>query len=123
MSKRRALRRSLYLGAVYDLLLGLFVLTAGARVLAALGQPLPDRLHFHLALLPLVLLPALYVSAARATDPDPFRPAVLWARTGGGVLILLATALWRPEAVWIYASIGVGDLAWAGVHWGLWRRR
>jgi hypothetical protein len=122
MNDRRALRRSLILGAAYDVVLGAVIVAVGVRLLGALGQPVPDRFHFHLTLLPLFLLPALYWAAARAADPDPFRLPVLCARGGGGSLILLAVLLWPPHAAWVYLAIAAGDLVWAGVHAGLWRR-
>ena len=121
-ANRRALRRSLGAGALYDLVLGLGILLAGPELGDALGAPVRDPFHFHLAALPLLLLPALYGAAARAADPDPFRPAVLWARGGGGALLLAFTAAFRPEAPAVYVAIGALDLAWAALHAALWRR-
>jgi len=120
-SDRRALRASLALGAIYDILLALFLLGTGERILERLGHPVPAPFFFSLAALPLLILPVLYVAAARAEDLDEFRPPVLWARTGGGLMLILFTLIHSPGASWIYILVGALDLAWAAVHLFLWR--
>jgi hypothetical protein len=120
---RLALRRSLLAGALYDALLGTVVLLAGTALRRAMGAPVSDPFHFQLAALPLFLLPVLYLAAARAADPDPFRPAILWARGGGGACLLVLVAAHRPPAPWLYVVIGALDLGWALLHAALWRRR
>ena len=123
-SSRGALRASLRAGAVYDVVLGIGILFLGRRLLAALGYAvLPPAFLFRLAALPLFLLPALYLAAARATDPDPFRGPVLWARGVGGLIVLALVLAHRPPAAGIYAAVGAADLVWAAVHAGLWRKR
>ena len=121
---RPALRRTLLAGAVYDLVLGLFILFLGRTAMARLGHPLPDHavFYFSLASLPLLVLPALSAAAARATDPDPFRPAVLWARGAGGALVLLLALTLRPEPLWLFLIVGTLDGVWACLHAALWRR-
>ena len=119
----RPLRRSLLAGAAYDLALGLFIVLAGPRVFEWLGHPLGEaQFHFALGALPLFVLPVLYHGAARAGDTEPFRIPVLWARAGGGGLILLGVLLFQPPLAWIYVAVGLGDWAWAILHLGLWRR-
>jgi hypothetical protein len=120
-SDRRALRGSLALGAIYDILLALLLLSSGERILDRLGHPVQEPFFFSLAALPLLLLPVLYVAAARAEDLDEFRPPVLWARTGGGFILILFTLILTPGAAWIYLLVGGVDLTWAGVHFFLWR--
>jgi len=122
-SDRRFLRVSLTAGAIYDLALGLFIVFLGPRMLVALGHPAPQPLfHFYLSGLPLFVLPALYLTAARVPGVDAFRLPVLWARGGGGALIILLALLFPPDAAWIYFSVGGLDLVWAAVHAGLWYR-
>jgi hypothetical protein len=119
---RKPLRQSLVLGAGYDLILGAYILILGRPTLEALGHPVPEPgFYFLLAALPLLLLPALYVSAARSEALDAFRPAVLWARGGGGAFILLLVLTLQPEASWLFLVIGVLDLGWALLHQFLWR--
>ncbi len=120
---RRGLRRSLVAGAVYDLGLALVILLAGQSLLARLGAGLPEACAFYLRLgaLPLLLLPALYLAAAAAGDPDPFRAAVLWARGGGGAALLVFTLLDGPQPFRLFLALGLMDLIWCGLHWRLWR--
>jgi hypothetical protein len=121
-SDRGPLRLTLVLGAAYDLALALFILTAGRRVLAGLGHPVPEPgFYFTISILPLVILPVLYVAAAWAQDVDAFRAPVLWARAGGGLMLLVFTLVLRPGAMWLFVLISVIDLVWAGVHAALWR--
>jgi hypothetical protein len=123
-SDRGALRLTLVLGAAYDLALALFILTLGRRVLSALGHPVPEPgFYFTLATLPLLLFPVLYVAAAWAEDIDAFRAPVLWARAGGGLILLVFTVVLRPGAMWLFLLISLIDLVWAGLHAGLWRGR
>jgi hypothetical protein len=117
------LRRTLLAGAFYDLVLGAGTALAGPAILASLGAPVADRFLFTLALLPLFVLPVLYRAAARASDLAPFRLPVLWARAGGGGLILVLTLVLRPGAAGIYLAIAVVDLGWAALHAALWPRR
>lgn len=121
---RLPLRRSLRAGAVYDILLGFVIVATGPGLLRALGHPLSDGalFYFHLASLPLWILPVLYWTASRAVDPDPFRGPVLWARGAGGAAILFLVFAIPPEVRWIFAAIGVIDLGWAVLHAALWRR-
>lgn len=122
-SSLRALRGSLVAGAIYDLALGFWILFYGLRFLSGLGYaPGGSSFLFHMAALPLLLLPVLYVSAARAKDTKAFRPAVLWARGGGGAVLLMLVLVHRPEAGEIYALLGVADLVWATLHALLWRK-
>lgn len=119
---RRALRGSLAAGAVYDLVLGLFILALGPAAMAAVGSPVPgSTFFFRLAALPLFVLPVLYVSAAHAPAVDAFRAPVLWARGGGGAFVLVLTALVRPGAAGVFLAVGAADLVWALVHALLWR--
>ena len=121
-SDRRGLRISLAAGAAYDLALGGFILLAGKRVMAALGHPVPEPgFYYTLGALPLLILPVLYGSAARSSAIDAFRPAVLWARGGGGLLLLGLTQRLGPEPAWIFLTIGLLDIGWAVVHRVLWR--
>ena len=122
---RRGLRRSLAAGGVYDLALGIFILLAGRPVMAGLGHPVPDHAAFYFALgaLPLLLLPALYVAASRAADLGPFRLPALWARAGGGGMLVFLSIAFRPEPIWIFLAIGILDGMWAALHAILWRRR
>ncbi len=118
-----ALRGSLVAGAAYDLVLGAFILAAGPAVLAALGAPVPPgAFHLRLAALPLLVLPALYLAAARAPDPGPFRFPVLWARSAGGAILLLLALAARPGAAWLYLVLGSVDLGWGVLHAVLWPR-
>jgi hypothetical protein len=120
----RGLRLSLLGGAVYDLALGILIVTRGDDILSAFGRPVDAcRFYFLLGALPLFLLPALYVSAATARETEPFRLAVLWARGGGGLALVGLTAWTRPGVAWLFVVLGVLDLLWAGLHGGLWRRR
>jgi hypothetical protein len=110
-------------GAVYDVALGLFILFGGTWMFGALGHPRPEPVYLlYLATLPLFLLPALYVAAARAAEVDAFRVPVLWARGGGGWLVILLALLFPPPGAWIYVAVGVGDLVWLVVHLALWNR-
>jgi hypothetical protein len=122
---RSGLRRSLIAGAVYDVALALFIVFAGEGAVARLGAPLPAGalFFFRLAALPLLLLPALYLAAAAAGDPGPFKAAVLWARGGGGAILIGLALLHRPEPLWLFLGVGVADLAWWAVHGLLWRIR
>lgn len=118
---RRALRLSLAAGAVYDLVLGLVILVAGEKLLAALGSPgVEPRFYLYLGALPLLLLPALYLVAARSAAVDAFRPAVVWARGGGGSILILLTVLLGPPVPGLFMAIGVADLLWLAVHLRLW---
>ncbi len=120
---RRRLRASLVAGAVYDLGLGAFIMTAGPRAIrAAAGLPPADLFTFRLAALPLFLLPALYLAAARARAVDPFRAPVLWARGAGGAIVIALAVLHHPPGAAVYAAVGIADLAWAAVHAALWGR-
>ena len=119
---RRGLRISLLAGAAYDLILGFFVLILGRRVLEMMGHPLSEpEFYFSLATLPLFLLPVLYTIAAFSDSIAGFRPAVLWARAGGGLMIILLTGVHNPEAAWVFWCIGIIDLGWAGIHALMWR--
>ncbi len=122
---RVGLRRSLIAGAAYDVALAAFILLAGGDMLARLGAPLPlgALFFFRLSALPLLLLPALYLSAAVAGDPGPFRPAVLWARGGGGAILIALALLHRPQPLWLFLGVGVVDVAWWVLHATLWRAR
>jgi hypothetical protein len=122
MSGRTGLRRSLVAGAVYDLALGIFVLTVGPAVMARLGHPLSGAgpYYFRLAALPLCILPVVYLSAARSPQVDAFRAPVLGLRVLGGGLVL-ASLLLGPQPASLFLAIGLGDLAWAGLHAFLWR--
>ena len=86
------------------------------------GAPPPSLFHFHLAALPLFLLPVFYWSAARARSIDGFRAGVLWARLGGGGLVLLATLLDRPVLWGVYVVVGLLDWGFGALHFGLWNR-
>jgi hypothetical protein len=121
---RRTLRLGLRAGAIYDLALGGFIWFGGRPVMEALGYPLPDHalFYFMLATLPLFLLPGLYLAAARAPDVDPFRGAVLWARGGGGSLLILCAIAYQPPPTPMFILIGVLDLAWAAFYYLIWRR-
>jgi hypothetical protein len=119
---RRALRASLLAGAAYDLALGLFILVLGPPVMTGLGSPIQGSTFlFRLAALPLFVLPVLYAVAARSPAVDAFRPAVLWARGGGGAFILALTAILHPGAAGVFTAIGLVDLGWAAIHALLWR--
>lgn len=121
---RRALRISLLGGAAYDLLLGCLVLFGGGPIMAALGHPVTGyAFYFALASAPLFVLPVLYGVAALSESPDGFRAPVLWARGGGGLLIVLLAILHRPGAAWLFVLIGGLDLGWAVLHAVLWRSR
>jgi hypothetical protein len=119
----RLLRGSLAAGALYDLILGLFMLMAGPSTLSRLGQPLegPALYWFYLSALPLFLLPFLYVTAAHSPHLDAFRTPVLAMRGLGGALVL--ASLWLgPRPAWLVALIGLVDLGWAGLYFLLWRQ-
>lgn len=122
-SVHRGLRLSLRLGAAYDLALALFILSVGPAAMARMGAPLPEgaAFYYRLASLPLILLPALYLAAASAREPDPFRPAVLWARGGGGLFLIALTLLHAARPAWLFLGIGLGDLLWGALHAALWR--
>jgi len=122
---RSGLRRSLIAGAVYDLALALFIVFAGEGTVARLGAPLPagTLFFFRLAALPLLLLPALYLAAAAAANPGPLMAAVLWARGGGGAILIGLALLHRPQPLWLFLGVGAADLAWCAVHGLLWRAR
>lgn len=94
-------------------------------MLTRLGAPLPDGtlFFFRLSALPLLLLPALYLSAAVAGDPGPFRPAVLWARGGGGAILIGLALIHIPQPLWLFLGLGAADLVWCAVHGLLWRAR
>lgn len=121
---RRGLRASLVAGAVYDAALGLFILLAGPGAMAGLGHPLTgdSPFYFRLAALSLLLLPVLYLAAARSPGVDAFRAPVLWARGGGGAIVLILAAILRPAPAWLFVLLGTADLAFALVHAFLWRR-
>ena len=120
-SDRRGLRISLVAGAAYDVALGVFILLVGRRVMDALGHPVPEPgFYYMLGALPLLVLPVLYASAARSSAIDAFRPAVLWARGGGGLLLLGLTLRLEPEPAWIFFTVGIADVLWAGIHRLLW---
>ena len=119
---RKPLRQSLVVGAAYDLVLGVYILILGRPTLEALGHPVPEPgFYFLLAALPLLLLPALYLSAARSESLNAFRPAVLWARGGGGAIVLLLTLSLQPAVSWLFLAIGALDLGWAVLRRLLWR--
>lgn len=119
---RKPLRRSLVFGAVYDLVLGVYILILGRPTMEAWGHPVPEPgFYFLLGSLPLLVLPMLYLSAARSEALDAFRPAVLWARGGGGGLVLLLTLTLHPAVSWMFLTIGILDLGWALLHRILWR--
>ncbi len=121
-TSHRALRTSLLAGAAYDLALGLFILVFGPRAMAGLGSPVTgSEFYFHLAALPLLVLPVLYAGAARSPAVDAFRPSVLWARGGGGAFVLILAALLRPVGAGVFVAVGAADLGWALVHAVLWR--
>jgi hypothetical protein len=121
---RRALRRSLVLGALYDLLLGAFMLVAGPWTLHRLGQSLenPALYWFRISALPLFLLPLVYLTAARSRHIDSFRTPIIALRGLGGALVL-ASLLLGPRPAWLVLVIGVLDLGWALLYFVLWRRR
>ena len=121
---RQALRRSLVLGAVYDLMLGLFMLMAGPWTLSRLGEPLEGAAlyWFRLSALPLCILPVFYLTAARSSHLDAFRVPVLALRGLGGCLVL-ASLLLGPRPAWLVLLIGLLDLGWASLYFGLWRSR
>ena len=121
---RVALRRSLVLGALYDVILGLFMLLAGAWVMQRLGQPLegPALYWFRLSALPLCILPVVYLNAARSPHLDAFRVPVLALRGLGGALVL-ASMLLGPRPAWLVLCVGLADLGWAGLYAYLWGRR
>ncbi len=106
-------------------MLAVFILFVGDDALARLGAPLPaDALFFfRLSVLPLLLLPALYLAAATAGDPGPFKAAVLWARGGGGAILICLALLHRPQPLVLFLGLGAADLAWCSVHGLLWRAR
>jgi hypothetical protein len=121
---RQALRRSLFAGGLYDLMLGLFMLVAGPWTMSHLGQPLegPALYWFRLSALPLCILPAIYLTAARSSHLDAFRTPVLALRGLGGGLVL-ASLLLEPRPAWLVLLIGLLDLGWALLYVILWRRR
>ncbi len=120
---RFPLRASLRAGAVYDLALGLFIVFRGLWALERMGYPRPHPVFlFYLSALVLFLLPALYLAAARAPEVAPFRAPVLWARGGGGFLVVLLAVLFPPDGAWVYLAVGAADLLWAALHAGLWNR-
>jgi hypothetical protein len=125
LAPRRGLRGSLRAGAAYDLALALFIVTAGPATMARLGAPLSGdaRFLFRLASLPLWILPALYLTAARSPNPDPFRPAVLWARLGGGFILIAVALLDRAHPLALFLAVGAADLLWGAIHALLWRAR
>jgi hypothetical protein len=91
--------------------------------MAALGAPVDEfRFHFYLSALPLLVLAVLYATAARAADPDPFRVPVLWARAGGGALLVLLALFLNPPAAGLFVLVGGIDLGWAVLHALLWAR-
>ena len=121
---RRALRRGLTAGALYDLGLGLFMLVAGPGTMSRLGAPLEgDALYwFRLSALPLFILPVLYLSAARSSHLDAFRLPVIALRGLGGCLVIASLAF-GPRPAWLVLVIGLLDLGWACLYFGLWRSR
>jgi len=120
-ASRRGLRRSLVAGAFYDAALGLFILIAGPGAMAALGHPVAgSSFFFRLAALPLLLLPWLYVAAARAEAIDLFRGSVLWVRGAGGLFVLLLAGFLRPAPLALFAAIGIVDLVFCALHALLW---
>ena len=123
MLEQNALRRSLILGALYDLILALFMLTGGPWTMNRLGHPLEGQAlyWFRLSALPLCILPMLYISAARSSQLDAFRVPVLLLRGLGGFLVLASLAL-GPRPAWLVLVIGILDLGWAFLYFMLWRR-
>lgn len=121
--ERRALRLSLAAGASYDLVLGIAILVVGEPLLAALGSPAVEPAYYlYLGALPLFILPVLYGAAALSEESlDAFRLPVLWARGGGGAVLMLLTVFHEPPASWLFHVIGAADLLWATVHAYLWR--
>ena len=121
---RRALRRGLVAGAFYDLLLGAFMLLAGPWTMHRLGQLLeePALYWFRLSALPLLILPLVYLTAARSRHIDAFRTPILALRGFGGGLVLASLFL-GPRPAWLVLVIGLLDLGWALLYFVLWRRR
>jgi len=121
---RRALRRSLIAGALYDLILGLFMLVAGSWTMSRLGEPLEGQAlyWFRLSALPLCILPVIYLTAARSSHLDAFRLPVLALRGLGGGLVL-ASLLLEPRPAWLVLVVGLLDVGWAFLYFILWHRR
>ncbi|NNF08438.1 MAG: hypothetical protein HKN21_16880 [Candidatus Eisenbacteria bacterium] len=118
-----ALRRSLIFGAIYDLAVGLTILLWFPGLFLWLNlEPPEDRFLLYLSVLPLMVLPVLYWRAATTRDALRYRIPVLWARGGGGAMILALTLWLKPEGTWVYLSIGAIDIGWAFLHAVLYRR-
>ena len=120
---RRSLRSALVLGALYDLILGVFMIGPGPATMRLLGAPLEGSAAywFRLSALPLLILPVFYFSAARSQYLDAFRTPVLALRGLGGGFVL-ASLLLGPRPAWLVAVVGLLDLAWAVLYLKLWRQ-
>ena len=112
------LAAALRAGAVYDWILGLVILAALPVLFRLFQTPRPDDLFFfRMNALALLLLGLFYWGVG--TDPVGRRWAVRLAvsiRYLGGLLLMVLTAVHRPEGWATYVAFGVADLAW-GTLW------
>jgi hypothetical protein len=108
---------SLRLGAVYDWLLAAAILTSPPALLSTLHFPAPaDPFLFRLSVLPLVLFPFVYLSAAAGKADSGGVPLSILLRSGGGSLLAVLTFIYRPPGAPVYLAIAAIDLAWAAIH-------
>ena len=60
-------------------------------------------------------------AASRTEHIDVFKMPVLWARDGGGVLVIALCFWLRPPAPYVYWLIGIVDICWGVLHFQLWK--
>jgi hypothetical protein len=115
---RRGLGLVLRLGAAWDWVLALAILSASPRVMEFLRFPPPaDLFLFRVAAMPPLLFPLVYLVAA--ADPERRSWAVRLSvalRLAGGLVLGALALLHRPAGGHVYLGTAVADLCWgAGI--------
>jgi hypothetical protein len=116
---QRALTAVLSISALYDWTAFGLLTVMPPWLLALFDHPVPrDPFLFRLAALPLLLLPLVYLAAARwgVACPPLVRLAVL-LRVVGALGIAVLTVTHRPDGAAAYWFFVLGDLGWAGLYW------
>ncbi len=109
---------SLVASAAYDWLGFLLLWTMPGWLFRLFAHPVPsDAFLFRLAALPLLLLPLVYLSAARMGSACPILVRLSIALRVVGALSIALLVLWhRPEGWGAYVCFAAGDLVWAALY-------
>jgi hypothetical protein len=104
--------------ALYDWLAFALLLVLPDWLLRLFAHPVPaNPFLFRMAALPLLLLPVVYLFAARHAPgcPPLVRLSVL-LRVGGALAIAALVLIHRPDGEGAYWFFVVGDLVWAALY-------